>query len=204
VRWAALLNNRYSGTFPKKRATRTDNQLDRTLMNKSFTPFPVLTTARLTLRQLSSSDAQEIFALRSNETVNKFLDRQPSKALEDARRFIQAIHENAQRNESVYWAITLSSTDKLVGTVCLFNLSEDRSKAEIGYELLPDFQGQGIMQEAISAVVHFGFQQAGLKSIEAHTHSENQRSTSVLGKLNFKGESTTDGNVTLFKLTHEG
>jgi ribosomal-protein-alanine N-acetyltransferase len=119
------------------------------MTGKNFTPFPVLKTARLTLRQLGSSDDKEIFALRSNDNVNKYLDRKRSKSIDDAKNFIQTINENIQRSDSIYWAITLNGTDKLIGTICLFDFSEDHSKAEIGFELLPHFQGKGIMQEAL-------------------------------------------------------
>ena len=174
------------------------------MTTRNFTPFPILKTGRLTLRQLVSSDENEIFALRSNENVNKYLDRQPSKSIDDAKTFIQTINKNIERNDSIYWAITLNGTEKLIGTICLFDFSEDHSKVEIGYELLPDFQGKGIMQEAISKVIHFGFQHIGLNSIEAYTHSENQSSTRLLEKLNFKRESAADENFTIFKLTHNG
>jgi ribosomal-protein-alanine N-acetyltransferase len=73
------------------------------MADKNFTPFPVLKTERLTLRQLISSDDKEIFALRSDDNVNKYLDRKPSKSIDDARNFIQTINENIQRNDSVYW-----------------------------------------------------------------------------------------------------
>ncbi|MDF7814201.1 GNAT family N-acetyltransferase [Hymenobacter sp. YC55] len=158
-------------------------------------------TERLTLRQLSSSDDNEIFALRTNDSVNKYLDRQPSTSIDDARNFIVAINENVQSNKSIYWAITLTDTNNMIGTICLFNFSENHSKAEIGYELLPDFQGKGVMQEAISSVVNFGFQQVGLKAIEAYTRFDNQRSTKVLERLNFKSTSTVDENITLFTLS---
>ena len=174
------------------------------MTGKNFTPFPVLKTGRLTLRQLSSTDDKEIFALRSNDTVNKYLDRKPSKSIDDAKNFIKTINENIQRNDSIYWAITLNDTDKLIGTICLFNFSDDHSKVEIGYELLPHFQGKGLMQEATSKVIHFGFQHVGLHSIEAYTHSENKSSTRLLEKLNFKRDSAADENFTIYKLTHNG
>ncbi|WP_277234028.1 GNAT family N-acetyltransferase [Hymenobacter sp. YC55] len=171
------------------------------MTGQNFTPFPILKTERLTLRQLSSSDDNEIFALRTNDSVNKYLDRQPSTSIDDARNFIVAINENVQSNKSIYWAITLTDTNNMIGTICLFNFSENHSKAEIGYELLPDFQGKGVMQEAISSVVNFGFQQVGLKAIEAYTRFDNQRSTKVLERLNFKSTSTVDENITLFTLS---
>ena len=174
------------------------------MTGRNFTAFPVLKTERLTLRQLVSSDDKEIFALRADDNVNKYLDRKPSKSIDDAKNFIKTINENIQRNDSIYWAITLNGTDKLIGTICLFNFSEDHSKVEIGFELLPDFQGKGIMQEAISKVIDFGFQHVGLNSIEAYTHSENKSSTRLLEKLNFTKEKAADENFTLFKLINKG
>jgi ribosomal-protein-alanine N-acetyltransferase len=169
---------------------------------RNFTPFPVLKTERLTLRQLVSGDANEIFALRSDVNVNKYLDRKPAKSIEDAMRFIQAIGENIQRNDSIYWAITLNGTDKLIGTICLFDFSDDNLKAEIGYELLPGFQGKGIMQEAASKVIEFGIQNIGLYSIEAYTHCENQSSTRLLEKFNFMKNGPGEGKLMMFKLTY--
>ena len=171
---------------------------------RNFIPFPVLKTERLTLRQLVSSDDNEIFALRSDDNVNKYLDRKPSQSIEDAKNFIQTINENIQRNDSIYWAITLNDTDKLIGTICLFDFSKDQLKAEIGYELLPDFQGKGLMQEAVSKVIDFGTQHIGLYSIEAYTHSQNKSSTRLLEKLNFKKHSAGDDNFMIFKLTQNG
>jgi ribosomal-protein-alanine N-acetyltransferase len=174
------------------------------MAGKNFIPFPVLKTERLTLRQLACSDDNEIFALRSDDNVNKYLDRKPSQSIEDAKNFIQTINENIQRNDSIYWAITLNDTDKLIGTICLFDFSKDQLKAEIGYELLPDFQGKGLMQEAVSKVIDFGTQHIGLYSIEAYTHSQNKSSTRLLEKLNFKKHSAGDDNFMIFKLTQNG
>ncbi len=170
------------------------------MKHRKLKTFPILATERLIIRQLSVSDVQEIFLLRSNALVNKYLDRPPSKTIDDAKVFIQTINENIQKNNSIYWAITLSDTNKLIGTICLFNFSDDNLKAEIGYELLPDFQGKGIMQEALSKVINFGFQQIGLHSIEAYTHSENRCSTRLLEKLNFKKNNADGNNFLIFKL----
>src|ERR1700747_1897570 len=105
-------------------------------MFRTFMPFPILTTERLTLRQLASNDEQEIFTLRSDSEINKYLDRQPSNTIEDARNFINKVNENINKNDSLYWAITLSDKNILAGTICLFGFSDDNCKCEIGYELL--------------------------------------------------------------------
>jgi ribosomal-protein-alanine N-acetyltransferase len=172
--------------------------------DRNFTPFPVLKTERLTLRQLVSSDANKIFALRSDINVNKYLGRKPSQSIDNAKVFIKIINENIQNNISIYWAITFNDSDNLIGTICLFDFSDDNLKAEIGYELLTDFQGKGIMQEAASKVIDFGIKHIGLNSIEAYTHLENQNSTRLLEKFNFKKHDVDDNNLLTFKLTSDG
>lgn len=171
------------------------------MQNRNFKPFPVLKTERLTLRQLATSDDNEIFALRSNELVNKYLGRKPADSIDDARNFIQVINENIEKNNSLYWAIALKEADKLIGTICLYDFSDDNAKAEIGYELLPPFQGKGIMQEAISPVLDFATQQLGLRSIDAYTHAENVRSTKLLEQYNFQ-HTDTDGDFMVYRYCH--
>src|SRR6187401_978033 len=106
------------------------------MLNGAFTPFPILTTERLILRQLVINDEQEIFTLRSDSEINKYLNRQIANTIDDARNFINRVNENVNKNDSLYWAITLSDKNKLVGTVCLFGFSDENDNCEIGYELL--------------------------------------------------------------------
>ena len=165
---------------------------------KNLIPFQVLQTERLTLRQLLSSDDTEILSLRSNDNVNKYLGRKPARSLDDAKNFIRTIQVNTRQNTSIYWAITMNGADKLMGTICLFDFSDDNAKAEIGFELLPGYQGKGIMQEAASKVIAFAFQHLGLHSIDACTHFENLSSVRLLEKLNFERQGVVD-NLLLFR-----
>ncbi len=161
--------------------------------------FPILTTERLMLRQLSGSDVQEIFLLRSDSLINKYLGRQPCKTLEDALEFIEKVKDN---NLS-YWAIAEKGNEKLVGTICLFDISEEQKKCEIGYELLTEYQGKGIMREAAKKIIEYSFHTLGLKTIDAYTHKENQSSTNLLKELKFKFTDSVDetnSNLILFRL----
>jgi ribosomal-protein-alanine N-acetyltransferase len=147
--------------------------------------FPILTTERLTLRQLSIDDQHSIFDLRSDPEINKYLDREPSKTIEDAVNFINKVNDNIQKNNSIYWVITLAKTKTFVGTICLFDFSNKKSSCEIGFELITKFQGQGIMKEATQAVIDYVFQTLKFKKILAFTHYNNQNSTNLLLKFNF-------------------
>ena len=155
-------------------------------MNKiNFTPFPLLETERLTLRQLSLEDANEIFRLRSDKSVNKFLDRPIAKTIDDANQFINKINDSIAKNELIYWVITLKNHPKLIGTICLWNISEDRSKAEIGFELLLEYHGKGIMQEVILKVIKYGFEEMHLRSIDGDVDPSNLKSIKLLEKNGF-------------------
>ena len=165
------------------------------MINKSFTPFPVLTTDRLTLRQLSTDDGQNIFALRSDTEINKYLDRQASGTIEDAINFINKINDNIQKNNSVYWAITLTNSKLFAGTICLFEFSNENNKCEIGFELLTNFQGQGIMKEALEKVIDYAFQVMGLQKIEAFTHTGNRNSTKLLTTSGFRKSREADKEI---------
>ncbi|WP_268849371.1 GNAT family N-acetyltransferase [Flavobacterium aestivum] len=172
-------------------------------MKKGSQNFPTLMTERLTLRQLSINDSVEILLLRSDEEINKFLDRKPSKTLIDALNFIKIILEN---DETLYWAITKTGDEKLIGTICLFDFVNDVKKCEIGYELRTEYQGQGIMIEATRKVIQYAIDTLGIKSIDASTHKDNQSSTNLLQKLNFKNLESIEAenpNLILFRLTQK-
>jgi ribosomal-protein-alanine N-acetyltransferase len=65
---------------------------------------------------------------------------------------------------------------------------KNHHRAEIGYDLWPDYWGQGLMPEAIGELIRFGFEEMDLNRIEATTHTENLRSQRVLTRLGFQKE----------------
>lgn len=154
-------------------------------MPRLYTPFPILTTEQLTLRQLSIDDQQNIFALRSDAELNRYLDREPCHTMEDAINFINKVNENSKKNNSVYWVITLANTKTFVGTICLFAFSDETNSCEIGYELMMQFQGKGIMKAAAEKVIEYAFMTLKIQKIMAHTHKNNSNSVQLLTRLNF-------------------
>lgn len=174
------------------------------MLTGTITYFPVLTTERLRLRKLVSTDDQKIFILRSDPEVNKYLDRKICDTVEDARNFINNVKENVDKGDSLYWAITLIDNDILVGTVCLFGFSDENDKCEIGYELLTDFIGQGIMKEAVEKVIDYAFNEIKVKEIEACLHKDNQSSIKLLQKFAFRSSNApgnTESDVICYHLT---
>lgn len=152
----------------------------------NFNPFPVLETKRLILRQLEITDDDEIFSIRNNDQINKYLKRSKQESIVESIEFILKINKGISNNEWIYWAVTFKSKPGLIGTICFWNFSEDRAMAEIGYELTINYQGQGIMNEAVKCVLDFGFNCLGFEAIKAYTDKENQSSIDLLKRNNFK------------------
>lgn len=150
-----------------------------------FSHFPNLSTNRLVLRQMKYDDKEAIFALRSDEKVSKFINRPLANSIDEALEYISMINEGIEQNKWILWGITLKDSDRLIGTICLWNFSKEQSKGEVGYELSPTFQGKGIMQEAIKAVLEFGFENLQLQSIEGVVNEMNEKSIQLLEKNQF-------------------
>lgn len=155
-------------------------------MNKGqIIPFPTQTTERLILRNLTEEDESKIFEIRSNTKVNKFLERKSYTKIEEAKDFITKIKDGIQKNAWIYWAISKKNVPELIGTICLWNFSEDRTRADIGFEMLPAHQGKGLMKEAVNAVLKYGFEKLNLDSIDGEVDPKNERSINLMKKFNF-------------------
>jgi ribosomal-protein-alanine N-acetyltransferase len=159
------------------------------MIRTNFIPFPQLSTERLTLRQLSIKDEHEIFSLRTDESVNRYIDRERAKSLEDARRFVDKINTLIIKGEGIMWGVTQKDSPSLIGTVGLWNFSKVEQRSEIGYELLPVYQGRGIMQEVVTRIIQFGFEDMALQSMVAVVNPDNLQSVKLLQKNHFTSTS---------------
>ena len=149
----------------------------------NFKPFPEITTERLFLRKIEESDCDVILFLRSDKNVTKYIERPESRKTKnksEALKFIKELDGYIDNNESISWGITLKNNPKLVGTICLWNFSQNNKRAEVGYDLDPEFQRLGIMNEALINIINYGFKKLKLDSIEAFTHKENESSKKLL------------------------
>jgi RimJ/RimL family protein N-acetyltransferase len=160
-------------------------------IDAAFTNFPSLTTSRLFLRQILPSDAESLFAILSDEETMEFYGHEPHQSLNETKDLIRQIEERYARKEALRWGITLKGKDRLIGSCSLFHFDEGFDCAETGYDLNRAFWGKGVMTEAMSAILTFGFSELGLHRVEAVIDIANERSKNLLLKLGF----TYEGNL---------
>ena len=160
-------------------------------IDDAFTQFPTLTTSRLQLRQLRPTDAEALFTIRSDAVGMEFFGQEPYTSIEEAHRLIQRLQTFYEQREAIFWAITLKGEDTVIGSCTLFSFNLAFHYAETGYELHRAYWRQGIVSEAMSVVLTYGFTELGLHRIEADVAPDNIRSKNLLLKLGF----TFEGNL---------
>jgi [ribosomal protein S5]-alanine N-acetyltransferase len=158
-------------------------------LHRIFDRFPCLETPRLILREIMPYDREAVFHLFGNAEVTRYNDVSQFPNIERADQLIDWMRQRYVERKSIRWAVTLrGGQDRLIGT-CGFNLFDTRSHfGEIGYDLHPAFWGQGIMTEAVGAMLRFGFFEVGLNRIEANVTVGNVASGALLTKLGFRYE----------------
>ena len=155
------------------------------MLTVNFNPFHNLETERLILRRVNSNDIKEVLALRSNAETMKYIPRPLLKNDEDALAHIAMIDEKIESNEGINWAITIKGDPKLIGVIGHYRIQKEHYRAEIGYMILPEYNGKGIVTEAVREAVKYGFEVMKLHSIEAVIEPGNLASAKVLEKNGF-------------------
>lgn len=154
--------------------------------------FPVLETERLLLRAFSLADVGGVFEIFSRADVSAWLEFEPMQSLEEAERRVRGRMGLFERGMGYRWAIVLKDApEKLIGSCGYFHIRIDTQTFEIGYELHPDFWRQGIMTEALTAVLDYSFSEAALRPVhrlEALVDPGNVASIRLLQKLGFVEE----------------
>ncbi len=152
------------------------------VLELNFTPFPILSTERLLLRAITTDDANEIFFLRSDKEVLKYLDKEPAKSIDEAKEFIERIKKDQANNDGILWGITQKDNHLIIGTIGFWRMQKEHYRSEVGYVLHPSYQGKGIMNEAMQAVLNYGFETMKLHSVEANVNPSNAASIKLLEK----------------------
>ncbi|MEK5037536.1 GNAT family N-acetyltransferase [Sporosarcina sp. FSL K6-3457] len=150
--------------------------------------FPTLTTRRLLLTEVQAEHAPAIFEIFSNPEVLKYYGMDPFRELAQAESIVQHFKNSFETKRGLRWAIINNEDNRFLGTIGLNNLSLGMKKAEIGFEIHPDFWRSGITSEALHAVLDYAFEELDLHRMGAVTFLANDASIGLLKKQGFSEE----------------
>lgn len=158
------------------------------MLTINFHPFKNLETERLLLRRVSNDDVNEILELRGNPETMKYIPRPLATNKDEALAHIKMINDKIEANEGINWAITIKGNSKLIGVIGHYRIQPENHRCEIGYMILPQYNGQGIVTEAVKVVLEYGFDDLQMHSIEGVIDPNNIASERVLLKNGFAKE----------------
>lgn len=151
--------------------------------------FPHLKTPRLVLREIVHSDAPALFAVHGDPESMQWFGSDP---LVDEAAAVQLVELFAQwrslPNPGTRWGLQIQGESVLVGSCGLFAWNRAWRKCTVGYELHPRARGLGYMQEALQAVLAWGFAHMELNRVEALVHPRNLASQRSVERMGFQRE----------------
>lgn len=149
-------------------------------------PFPVMRTKNLVLRKMTLEDRYDLFQMRRDPAMHQYTDSRPDESIDDTEAYIHKMLNGIAEGKWIVWAVEHPSAKKVIGTVSIWNIDEEHRLAELGYGIAPDFQGRGLMKEALLKVVDFGFSVMKLKTLNAYTEESNFSSGKLLESCKFR------------------
>ena len=158
------------------------------MLQINYQPFPILESERLIFRQLKDSDAPEVFKLRSNPDNMKYIPRPLLKNEEEALAMIHMMNGKIAENTDINWAVCIKNTDKIIGFMGFYRTQPENYRTEIGYMILPEYEGKGYVTEAVKTMLNYAFNSVGFHSVDAVIDPDNVGSEKVLLKNGFRKE----------------
>ena len=150
--------------------------------------FPVLETERLILREVKPEDAPSVFHYLSDKEVMKYYGMSPMSDVSEAVEEIDWYRRIFDEGTGIRWGIVIKGTSEVIGSCGFLQYSKQHARSEVGAELAKEHWRSGIMTEALSAVVHYGFTKMELMRIQALIEPENIASQLLFEKQGFLRE----------------
>src|SRR6266850_583304 len=108
-------------------------------LTTAFATFPILETERLILRAVTPADTEDLFQIRSDPRAMRYFGSSPMTSIAQAEQLVSQFAIDFAGQIGIRWAITQRGATRLIGTCGYWRLIKPHFRAEIGYELAPDF-----------------------------------------------------------------
>ena len=150
-----------------------------------------LETERLILRKARPEDASAMFAnWASDDKVTKFMTWPTYTGMEEADCRIAYLCGEYEKDNYYEWFIELKEIGQPIGSIGAVRVLDNVQLAHIGYCMGSKWWGQGIMPEALAAVIRFFFERVGVNRVESCHDVNNPNSGRVMVKCGMQYEGT--------------
>lgn len=146
----------------------------------------ILETERLLLREFTEGDADFICRLLNSPGWLKNIGSRGIENEDNAREYINSKLRKAYTELGFgFYLIELKQSGESVG-MCGLVKREGLDDVDVGFALLPEYEGYGYAYEAASAIVEYAENTLSIKSLSAITIPTNKSSIKLLEKIGLK------------------
>ena len=139
------------------------------------------------------SDAADVFAYSKDPAVAQHVLWEPHRSISDSRGYLRFMLRQYRNGFPSSYGIVLKETGRLIGTIGFMNFSPENASTEIGYSLHRSYWNQGLMTEALQAVMTMAFRCLRVHRVEALHETSNPQSGRVMQKCGMTREGTLRG-----------
>lgn len=116
---------------------------------------PQIETERVILRKFNKNDLDDTALLYSDKTVNKFLPWFPHASKKETELFLNnVLIEEYEKPIAYCYAIQLKENCRVIGFVILHDIDTEIGCCDLGYALMKEYWGQGLVTECCTAVIN--------------------------------------------------
>lgn len=151
--------------------------------------FPEFFLPCCTLRRIRRRDVDAIFAGLSHPQViaHYGVSYDSLEATDEQMHWYDAL---LKEHQGIWWGISLPGRDTLVGACGFNDWSHSDRSVDIGYWLMPEYWGRGLMQACLPTILRFAIGALGVHRVHADVEPENPASARVLERIGFVFEGT--------------
>lgn len=146
-------------------------------------------TDRFLLKEIVQEDIHHIHKGLSDESVTQYYAVH-FPTLEATQEQMDWYANLKATETGLWWGIYTKDTNEFCGAGGYNDLDKINRKAEIGFWLLPEFWGKGILKEVMPQLFQMGFTDLNLHRIEGFVEADNAKCRRALEKVNFTHEGT--------------
>lgn len=140
-----------------------------------------LLTNRLSLHLITEKDSEFLYNIVNSEGWLAYIGDRNVRSIDEATAYIRKLRNT---ENLCYWVVHIEENDVAVGIVS-FLKRDYLDNFDIGFALLPEFNGNGYAYEATSTVLSVVSQNPAFRPVFATTIPTNQKSIKLLEKLGF-------------------
>ncbi len=144
-----------------------------------------LETDRIRLRKIKRSDAESIYKYAKAKEISRYTFIPRPYTIKNATTFIRQSQILFRKKKEFHLGIELKETGEIIGMIGLIRIDYKNKNAELGCWLGKKFWRKGIMGEAVSLMLRFGFKELKLVRIYARVMTPNIASAKLVESAGF-------------------